>query len=492
MHGLEQYLTQPFHRALREAAGTVATIDAGRVRTWRQIGERVRRLAGILHEARLDHFLDYMLGTWWAGGVINPVNLRWTLGEIAYSLADCDTRILIVDEKHLGHASELRSLAPCIETVLVAGSPDYEARLLAAEPAEEHLRGGDDLAAILYTGGTTGKPKGVMLTHRSMMASALGYAGTSDCAPGACMMHTAPLFHVGAISGLIAAMLRRSVHVFVPGFDAEAVMRAVAAHSVTDLFLVPTMIQALLDHPAFANHDLSSIERIIYGAAPIPAALMDRLIEALPRCGFVQAYGMTELSPVATLLGPADHRALDPAGERIRSAGRATMTVELRIVDEHDQEVPVRTHGEIVARGEGVMLGYWNRPEETAAALRGGWMHTGDIGWMDEAGYVHVVDRLKDMIVSGGENVYSVEVEGALASHPSVAQCAVVGRPHPHWGESVHAVIVVRPGETRDETALLAHCRARIAGYKCPRSFEFRDALPLSAAGKILKTLLRT
>ena len=138
------------------------------------------------------------------------------------------------------------------------------------------------------------------------------------------------------------------------------------------------------------------------------------------------------------------------------------------------------------------MLGYWNRPEETAAALRGGWMHTGDIGWMDEAGYVHVVDRLKDMIVSGGENVYSVEVEGALASHPSVAQCAVVGRPHPHWGESVHAVIVVRPGETRDETALLAHCRARIAGYKCPRSFEFRDALPLSAAGKILKTLLRT
>jgi len=251
------------------------------------------------------------------------------------------------------------------------------------------------------------------------------------------------------------------------------------------------MMQAVLDHPDFASRDLSSLERSIYGAAPITPTLLARVAAALPGCGLVQAYGMTELSPVATLLTPEDHLFTGDDGQRLRSAGRATMTVEIRVVDLDDNEVPAGTAGEVVARGAGVMLGYWNLPEATAEALRGGWMHTGDIGQMDEHGYLTIVDRLKDMIVTGGENVYSAEVEQVLASHPAVSQCAVVGRPDAKWGETVHAVIVMRDGHDAGAEELAAHCRQAIAGYKIPRSFEFRQELPLSGAGKVLKKTLR-
>jgi acyl-CoA synthetase (AMP-forming)/AMP-acid ligase II len=502
------YLTQPLHRALRESPDELASVDGSRKKTWREVGERVSRFAAMLGRFGLvpgdrvamlarngDHYLDYLFGTFWAGGVVNPVNLRWSDGEIAYSLADCSTRILIVDHDHLARVAAIRQAAPCIETVIAIGGGegcfDYDAELASSHPTADVVRSGDDLAAILYTGGTTGKPKGVMLSHRSMMASALGYAGAQDCGPGTSMMHTAPLFHVGAISGVIASMLRRSVHVFVPGFDPQSVMQAIEINRVSDIFLVPTMIQALLDHPEYPSRDLSSVERIIYGAAPMPSTLQDRVMRALPGCGFVQAYGMTELSPVATLLSPEDHRYQTAGSQRARSAGRATMTVEVRIVDASGVEVPVGDTGEIAVRGESVMAGYWGRPEDTDHALRDGWMHTGDIGRMDQDGFVYVVDRLKDMIVSGGENIYSVEVEGALASHPAVAMCAVIGRTDPHWGESVHAVVVIRPGFEASEDTLRDHCRAQIAAYKCPRSFEFRDSLPLTAAGKILKSDLR-
>jgi acyl-CoA synthetase (AMP-forming)/AMP-acid ligase II len=219
----------------------------------------------------------------------------------------------------------------------------------------------------------------------------------------------------------------------------------------------------------------------------MPPALMDRAIASMPRVGFVQGYGMTETSGSISLLKPADHR--DPA--RLRSAGRAVMAIEARIVDANDKELPIGEIGEIVARGEAVMTGYWNRPDETIEALRGGWMHTGDVGRMDKDGYIHIVDRLKDMIITGGENVYSVEVEAVLADHPAVSQCAVVGLPDARWGERVHAVIVPKPGLALDAGDIIAHARATLAAYKCPRTVEFRSALPLSAAGKILKAGLR-
>jgi acyl-CoA synthetase (AMP-forming)/AMP-acid ligase II len=265
------------------------------------------------------------------------------------------------------------------------------------------------------------------------------------------------------------------------------VLGAISGEGVTDTLLVPTMIQLLVDHPDVAKHDLTSMNYVVYGASPISEAVLERARKTFPGAGFVQAYGMTELSPVATLLSTEDHD--DPALRR--AAGRAAPHAEVRIVDVDDTEVPRHTVGEIVCRGDHVMLGYWKRPDETAAALRGGWMHTGDGGYMDERGYVFVVDRIKDMIVSGGENVYSAEVENALAKHPSVAACAVIGVPDEQWGERVHAVVVLLDGREATGDELRGFCREAIAGYKVPRTFEFTDALPMSGAGKILKRELR-
>ncbi|WP_280498796.1 AMP-binding protein, partial [Nocardia cyriacigeorgica] len=243
----------------------------------------------------------------------------------------------------------------------------------------------------------------------------------------------------------------------------------------------------LVDDPAAASHDLSSVRHLIYGASPIAEAVLERAMAMFPDAGFTQAYGMTELSPIATLLSPADH--LRP--ELRRSAGRAAPHVEVKVVDETGAEVPRGAVGEVVARGDNVMLGYWNKPEATAEAIRDGWMHTGDGGRMDEQGYVFIVDRIKDMIITGGENVYSVEVENAVAAHPSVAACAVIGVPDDQWGERVHAVIVRQPGAELDSDTVREHCKSLIANYKIPRSVAFVDSLPVSGAGKILKRELR-
>lgn len=492
-------ITQPLHRAARETPDRIATVDGTRQRTWREIASRCRRVAAVLTDLGVvpgdrvallapngDLFVDFLFGSLWAGAVACPVNTRWTAGEIAYALADCGANVLIVDPGFRSMLGDIRREAPGLREVVMAG-PVFEQLIAAADEPDEHLRHGDDLAMILFTGGTTGRSKGVMLSHRALMAYALCLAGAGDAAPGECMLHTAPLFHVGAISGFLACLLGGGRHVFVPAFDAEAVMAVIAGQQVTDLFLVPTMLQAVLDHPRFREHDLTSARRIYYGAAPMPPALMDRAIAAMPRVGFVQGYGMTETAGSISLLKPADHR--DPA--RLRSAGRAVMAIEARIVDADDREVQVGEIGEIVARGEAVMTGYWNRPEETAEALRGGWMHTGDVGRMDADGYIHVVDRLKDMIISGGENVYSVEVEAVLANHPGVSQCAVVGRPDSRWGERVHAVVVLIPGLETSADDIVAYSRSVLASYKCPRSIEFRTEMPLSAAGKIVKAELR-
>ena len=499
------HITQPLHQALRERPDVLATIDGLRRRTWRDVGMRARRFAGVLNGLGVkpgdrvallapngDLFVDFLFGTLWAGAVLNPVNTRWSAAEIAYSLVDSDTHVLVLHPQFLPLLAAVREAAPCLQHVLLAGEatedcPGLEALLEGADEPDEQLRAGEDLAAILYTGGTTGAPKGVMLPHRALMTYATDLANSGESAPGAAMLHTAPLFHVGAISGLLASLLNGSRHVFLPAFEAGAVITAIAEHRVTDLFLVPTMLQALLEHPVFAGHDLTCVEHVYYGAAPITAALMDRAMAAMPRVGFVQGYGMTETSGSISLLKPSDHG----ANGKVRTAGRVVPSMEIRIVDANGVDVPPGDSGEIIARGNAVMKGYWNRPGETAEALRGGWMHTGDIGQLDAEGYVKVVDRLKDMIVTGGENVYSIEVEGALASHPAVAQCAVVGRADERWGETVHAEIVLRDGALASPEDLIAHCRERIAGYKCPRSIGFRNAMPLSAAGKILKADLR-
>jgi acyl-CoA synthetase (AMP-forming)/AMP-acid ligase II len=393
--------------------------------------------------------------------------------------------------------TRLREETPQLATVLYAGNPeavpegavDVEELIAAQEPAEDARRDGNCLAGIFYTGGTTGKPKGVMLSHANLLVSALGSAASGAFVhPGARFLHAAPMFHLADLAAWTACTATGGTHVFVPGFTPAGVEEAITRQRVTDALLVPTMIQKLVDSPEAADADLSSLRHLYYGASPISQSVLDRAAKRLPGVDFTQAYGMTELSPVATLLSPDDHR----RPELLRSAGRAAPHCEVRVVDDDDHEVPRGQVGQIVARGGNVMLGYWNRPEETEEALRGGWMHTGDGGHMDECGYVFIADRIKDMIVTGGENVYSVEVENALATHPAVAACAVIGVPDEDWGERVHAVVVLNE-DTERPTAdqLREHTKQNIAGYKAPRSIDFVDSLPMSGAGKVLKRELR-
>jgi long-chain acyl-CoA synthetase len=268
-------------------------------------------------------------------------------------------------------------------------------------------------------------------------------------------------------------------------------MQVIQEERVSASLLVPTMIQMLADHPDMARYQLGSLKTVIYGASPISEAVLDRAMKALPSAAFCQAYGMTELSPIATMLLPQYHQPEHRALGKMRSAGTACTLAEVRIVDTEGKEVPLGTVGEVAVRGPGVMLGYWNKPAETAVAVRNGWMHTGDGGRMDEDGFVFIVDRIKDMIVTGGENVYSIEVENAVLKHEAVAMCAVIGIPDAEWGERVHAAVVLKSGAQTTVESIVAHCKTLIANYKCPRSVVFQEALPISGAGKILKNKLR-
>jgi acyl-CoA synthetase (AMP-forming)/AMP-acid ligase II len=501
------YLTQSLHRAVQQDPSGTATVYGNRTRTWGESADRVARLAGGLRSLGVasgdrvamlslnsDRYHEYLFATPWADAVVNPVNIRWSPTEIAYSLEDSGTAILLVDDTFAGMLPQLRELAPTLTTVVHCGdgpAPDGAVPfedLVGSEPIPDVRRGGDALAGIFYTGGTTAFPKGVMLSHASILTSSLGsnVAG-SLLVRGGRLLHAAPMFHLADLAAWTIRNLLGGTHVILPMFTPDGVAGAIEEHGCTDALLVPTMLQMLVDSPAVRTADLSSLQKVLYGASPISEALLERISDVLPNVRLTQAYGMTEVAPVATLLSPDDHG--KPALRT--SAGRAAPHAEVRIVDPDDHEVPRGEVGEVVIRGGHVMLGYWGKPEETAEALVDGWMHTGDGGRMDDQGYVFIVDRIKDMIVSGGENVYSAEVENAICKHPAVLAAAVIGVPDPEWGERVHAVVVLHPGTTLTPAELREHTKNYIAGYKAPRTMEVVDALPISGAGKVLKRELR-
>ncbi|MGO4617481.1 long-chain fatty acid--CoA ligase [Nocardia sp. 2YAB30] len=501
------YLTQGLHSAVQQNPDGVMLIYGDRTKTFREVGDRVARLAGALRTLGVaagdrvailglnsDRYGEYLLAVPWANAVLNPVNIRWSVAEIVYSLADSQTSVLLIDDAFAPILPALKQGYPALKTVIHYGdgpTPDgtlsYEELISTNDPIEDARRGGDELAGLYYTGGTTGFPKGVMLSHANLISSTLGAIASGYLPkPGARWLHAAPMFHLADLAGWTEQVILGGTHIIIPSFEPVAVLTAISAHKATDTLLVPVMIQLVVDHPARTEHDLTSMEHVLYGASPISEAVLERAMKAFPGAGFTQCYGMTELAPVATLLGPEDHEK-----GMLRSAGRAAPHVEVRIVDDLGNEVPRGTVGEIIASGANVMLGYWNRPDDTAAAIRDGWMHTGDGGYMDENGYVFVVDRIKDMIVSGGENVYSAEVENAIATHPAVASCAVVGVPDPEWGERVHAVVICQPGTEVSFDEIRDHTKTLIAGYKAPRSLEIVTELPISGAGKILKRELR-
>lgn len=501
-------ITQPLHRALQLSPDREQTINGARVRTVAESVDRISRLAGALRASGVadndrvaivslnsDIFHESLLAVPWAGGVVVPVNYRWSPAEIAHSFAECDIRTLIVDDMWLDLVSAVRPLSPELTTVIHSGdkpTPEgmlrYEDVIAGNEPVDDARRGGADIYGIFYTGGTTGVPKGVVLTHDNMMTSAFGCVASGEfLTPDGRLLHVAPMFHLADIASWVGGLVLNSTHIFVPAFTPAGVLDTMEKQKGTDVLMVPTMIQMMVDSPGAGDHDLSSMKHIVYGASPISEALLDRAAVLFPNATFLQAYGMSELAPVATMLLNADHQ----HPQHRRSAGRAAWHTEVRVVDENDAEVARGTVGEIVARGGATMVGYWNKPDETADALRGGWMHTGDGGYMDEDGYVFVVDRIKDMIITGGENVYSVEVENVVAKHPAVAAVAIIGLPDDQWGERVHAVVVLQPDQTVTLDELKDLSREHIAGYKIPRSLSFVDALPLSAQGKVLKRDLR-
>ena len=506
------YLTQCLHRSAQQHPDRIAVRFGGRQRTFREFADRVARLAGALQTLGMqpgdrvamlslnsDRYLEYQMAVPWGGGVLNPCNNRWSPLEILYSLEDSGSTILLVDETFKGmveqfrrDSSTLREVVYCGDGNAPSGMHGYEALLAETRPVPDALRRGEDLAGIFYTGGTTGFPKGVMLSHTNMYIAGLTLRTEGLAKPNGTYLHSAPMFHLADMGLALPHWIEGSTHSIIPSFNPEHVLDAIERHRVTNLLLVPTMIQILLDHLSMnADRDLSSLQSVFYGASAVPEPLLLRAIKAIPHAEVFQGFGMTELAPIATMLPPWYQTEEGRKRGKQGSSGRATYCTEVRIVDEAGREVPRGIVGEIIVRGPNVMQGYWNKPELTAAAVRDGWMHTGDGGRMDDDGFIYVVDRMKDMIKTGGENVYSAEVENALAKHSAVAIAAVIAIPNELWGESVHAVVVLRQGQNTTADALMAHCKTLIAGYKCPRSVDFVEALPLSGAGKVLKTKLR-
>ena len=505
-------LTRALHGSVQVRPDAVAVCFGDRQQTFGQFADRVARLAGALQSLGVqpndrvamlalnsDRYLEYLMAVPWAGAVLNPCNIRWTAAEITYSLDDSGSTVLIFDDAFAAVAAAIRASAKTVRTFICAGdgpAPSgtyrFESLISAASPVADARRSGSELAGIFYTGGTTGHPKGVMLSHDNLVwhgvAAIVAAVGGTD----AVVVHAPPMFHAAGFSASQVYWLLGGRHVTIPAFRPDHLAACIERERATDVVLVPTMIQMLLNDPvATSQYDLSSLRRIMYAASPISEALLDRAQKTFPNVDFYHAYGLTESTGAVTVLGPEHHTAEGRISGKVRSAGRANCISLVRIVDANGKELPRRSVGEIIVSGPTVMLGYWQKPDETAAALHDGWLRTGDAGYMDEDGFVYVVDRVKDMIITGGENVYSTEVENALAKHPGVAGCAVVGIPSDQWGESIHAFVVLRAGHEVSVEDLAAHCHAQIANYKCPRSIDFLNALPISGAGKVLKAKLR-
>lgn len=442
------------------------------------------------------------------GAISLPLNYRLSVAEMCGIIADGTPQILIVDRHFKPQACDLMAQCPSLHTLILAdwdapdsdlpdGTLHYETLITAAPPVaddafDDRASASDDTMILFYTSGTTGQPKGVMLSHSNFLINAAGSGHLYGYRSDDVLLLSGPLFHLGTGSRVFTAVTYGTTMVIQPKFEVEDTMQMIEAHKITTMTMVPTMLNMVMNHPRFSAFDFSSIRVLTYGASPMPLKLMERALEAIPGITFCQGYGLTETSPVLSVLEACDHVPGNPMIGKLSTVGRPVIYADLRIVDADDNPVPPGTPGEIVVRGPQVMNGYWNRPDETAHAMRGGFFHTGDAGVLDTDGYLTLVGRTKEMIISGGENVYPIETENALTQHAAVAQSAVIGLPHDKWGEAVHAVVALHPGQSVTEADLIAFCRDRIAHYKAPRGITFWDGpLPLSATNKIDKATIK-
>jgi len=433
-----------------------------------------------------------------AGAAVVPVNVRLHPEEVAFICQDCKAKVLVATGEYATSALQAHKQMPELQLVgveSIADAFDYETLLSASDSMNADAEvDPDDLAWLFYTSGTTGKPKGAMLTHRNLLAMMMNYfTDVNPLAPEDVVLHAAPLTHGSGLFGLPAiAKGATSVILHTPSFDPQTVFALIQHLRVTTIaFLAPTQIKMMLNGP-YRSYDLSSLRCIPYGGGPMYVEDMKQAVEAFGPV-LVQIYGQGEAPMTISYLRREEHVTHgDPdADQRLASAGIPRTDVEVRIVDDDDHEVAAGKIGEIAARGSVVMAGYWNRPDETAESLRGGWLHTGDIGMMDEKGYLYLLDRKKDMIISGGNNIYPREIEEVLLKHPAIYEVAVIGVPDPLWGESVKAIVALRSGMTVTEEEVNALCRQHLASYKKPRTVEFVQELPKNAYGKILKRELR-
>jgi acyl-CoA synthetase (AMP-forming)/AMP-acid ligase II len=459
-----------------------------------ELSERASRLAGLLRGRGIAdgdrvallamndlEYPEIRIGVQRAGAILVPLNHRLTENELASILDDADPSLLIV-----GRGLQSRAERADVPSVLQLGG-NYDGELGGADPIDVPVGyDPESICHISYTSGTTARPKGVMLSNRSIHAGTMAMGHEIGAASDAVFLVCAPLFHVGSQVPFSCLYLGATL-VLMPKFDVQEFVDTMEATAATHCQLVPTMIQMALDASTGGGHRL---RRILYGAAPMPPSLLRRAIDAWG-CEFVNGYGSTE-SMGMSFLTPSEHDA-ENRPELLSTVGRSSTLARCRIVDENDDDVATGEIGEVLGAGPALMSGYWRNPEATEEALRGGWMHTGDLGYRDDRGYLHLVDRRHDKIVTGGENVFPTEVEEVILTHPAVAEVAVIGVPDTTWGEAVAAVVVVRDGAATDGPMIIAHCRQHLAGYKVPKQVVFHVVpLPRTATGKLLRRELRT
>ena len=491
-------LADPLEHARRIHADRIAVIDGARELSYAELYDRAHRLASGLRaigvqpgervallSANSHRYLEAFCGLPAHGMILVPLNTRLAVPELEAILADCGARVLLSDR-------DPGALAARVGRVL-SMPDDYEA-LLASTPAPKPPTVDENaIAALFYTGGTTGRSKGVMLSHRNLVANAFHKAIACSLGPGDRFLVAPAMFHVAGIAPLVSLIWLGGTSVMVPSFDADHCLDLIARNGITVVMPVPTMLAALVDAQRRGPRDMSSLRMLGHAGSPIAAELIEAAHAVFPETELAQFYGATETSSIVTCLRNEQAAIGTPL---LGSCGRAVAGVAVKVVRERGDECEPGEVGEIVVRGPNVTAGYWGQPEASAAALAGGSYRTGDLGWLDENEYLFVVDRKKDMIVSGGENVYSIEVEDVLYRHPAVREAAVFGIPDATWGEAVHALVVTDAEQAERGEALIAelraHCRQLIAGYKVPKRIDLQtEPLPKSGPGKILKRVLR-
>jgi acyl-CoA synthetase (AMP-forming)/AMP-acid ligase II len=489
----------------------IAFVYGDQVTRYREAGIRTQALAYSLAKLGLERgdrvavllwncpqLLESYFATWQAGGCVVPLNARFRADEVAYHVEDSDAQVVIFGQAFRELIEEVALRLPSKRLICVgkplSGQIAYDDLLQTywgCSPHEVEISD-DDPAWLFYTSGTTGQPKGAMLSHENLTFVAVGWlADLMPLEPDDVGIHAAPLTH-GAGFHALALTMRGCTQIIPrsPRFDLAAFCSAVQEYRVTNTWMVPTQIKMLLRYPELGKWDLSSLRWVVHGGAPMYVADLE---EAVRRLGsiFVQVYGQGETPMTITYLPRKEHVLEGPESKRLLSCGRVRSGMEVRILDSEDRELSRGQQGEICVRGPAVMKGYWRRPEDTAKTLRHGWLHTGDLGSMDDHGYVYILDRSKDMIISGGENVYPREVEEVLIRHPSISEVCVFGVPDELWGEAVKALVVLKPGFPATEEEILAFTHQRIAGYKNPKSIEFVPELPRNPYGKIMRREIR-